>query len=445
MANRFINALNILRGQSISPINSLSSYGIKEKTKTATILPEERFPADLGIKHPVSFADLERWYTDDAFVHGVIEKHVDFILGGGIGVSSKNENIKEFCAQKFKEFEFLTLLRDWIKRALVTGNGYIEIFYGKDGAPVSFNVLDSKYIYVKLKKKDGKLTNEVESYNQFVSMQTTPVPIALPEDSIAHLAVNTINDNPYGIGIIQPLTYALYKKNDLMNDMCMLVHKKAGTRMFIKVGSAEKGIVPKDSEMQAFGQRLETETGLTGFVVGPYTEPMIVDYGDIGKNFASPLEIIDGELIYGAQVPQVLMGTGNVAEGLATEQGKTWLYRIRSFQETIEKVIETKILNPLLTANGFNPLDADFEWGSVSPEEKRAEVTMYQSLLNSSMFLNRDFREQVEQRLRDLLEFTGQAQPMNVVPNPQMPPAKIERPVRKKEEPKIVPEDVDAE
>lgn len=423
------NTLNSVFGISSTPLkNVLPSYGVKEKTKGATLLPEKKFPQDVGIEHPFNFKELEKWYTDDPFVNGVVEKHVDFIMGGGLRVISENSNVADFCNQKMREFEFQTLLRDWIKRALVTGNGFLEIFYGPDGSPIDFNVLDSKYMYVRLKKKDGKLTNDIEGYSQFVDFKVTPKPILFKPKDIAFLPINIIDDNPYGIGIIRPLTYSLYKKVGLINDMCMLVNKKAGTRMFIKVGDKDKNIIPSDAEVQAFGERLETETGLTGYVVGPFTEPMIVDYGDIGKNFIAPMQIIDNELIYGSQVPQVLMGMGNIAEGLAAEQGKTWMYRIRSFQEDIEKVIEQDILTPLLISNGFNPEDAEIEWGSPSPDEKRNEILMLQGLLNSAMYLTPDFTTQIEKRLRELLEFEVLTDEM-LTPQPRMPPMGVERPV----------------
>ncbi len=412
---------------------TLSFYPLKtisEQTKTATVLPEKQFPQGLGIDHPYDFAELEKWYKDDPFVHGVVEKHVDFIMGGGFHVTSEVEAVQNFVEQKMREFQFQTLLRNWIRRALIS-NGYLEIQYDPKGAPIGFNLLDAKYIYIKLKKKDGKLTNEIENYNQFIDLIRTPQPIPLKEKEVAHLAFNRVNDSPYGLGIIQPLTFTLNKKVNFIQDFSTMVHRKAVAKLLIKLGDRQTGKVPPDDDVKAFGQRIESMTNMTDLITGPYVETETINFGDMGKNFADPLRLVNEELIYGSQVPHVLMGIGNVAEGLADAQSKSWMFRIRSLQEEIEKVIETKIFAPLLEANSFNPEDIEFEWGSPSPDEKREDIKVLQSLLGSSMLLSPEFRTEIETRLRELLEFEEgefeQPDPMEQQ-QPFIGPGRVQRP-----------------
>lgn len=426
-----MGVLNSLKNYLVSPIDNTPIVSlINERTNAKVVVPEQSFPVNVGVKHPYNFETLQRWYKDDAFVNGMIEKHVDFILGGGFKVVSisGDVNAEKFFNGQLRSFEMQTLLREWIKRALVTGNGYIEIFYGKDGSPVDMNVLDSRHMYVRLKKKNGVLTNEVEGYSQFVDMMSTPKPYLFSEKSIAHLAVNRIDDNPYGMGLIQPLTYALNKKANLMENMTLLMGKKAGMKPMWILGDRQLKIVPKVSEIEAVGQRLEAENSLSGYAVGPYTDFKMIDYGDVGGIFTAPLEAVDKELVYGSQVPHVLMGVSNVAEGLATAQGKAWLYRIRSLQEDIEKVIEKKIFAPMAIANGFNPSDIEFEWGSLTPEERRLELTSLQTLLTSAIYLSPDFTAQLERRLRELLEFEQVPVNQLTAPQPRLPPEGLERP-----------------
>lgn len=429
--------LNSVKNFFVSPVNSSPSLAvIQERTNLKTVLPEKKFPADVGIEHPYDFGMLEKWYKDDPFVHGMVEKHVDFIMGGGFKIVSKSgdKRVEELFNEQARSFEMQTLLREWIKRSLIMGNGYIEIFYDKQGAPTDFNVLDGKHIYIRLKKKNNALTNDVEGYSQFVNFMVTPQPIILPEKSIAHLAINKVDDNPYGMGVVQPLTYALNKKAGLLQDMCTLMNKKAGMKPVMILGDRQLKIVPRASEVQDFGTRLEAETNLSGYVVGPYFDFKMIDYGDVGGVFQAPLDVIDRELVYGSQVPHVLMGVANVAEGLATAQGKAWLYRIRSLQEDIEKVIEKKIFAPMALANGFNPSDIEFEWGSLTPEEKRAELLSLQSLLTSAIYLSPDFTAQLEKRLRQLLDFDQEPEDSMEAPQPRVPPEGLERPPVQKEE-----------
>lgn len=426
-----MGVLNSLKNYLVSPIDNTPSVSlVKEKTNAKVVVPEQSFPVNVGVKHPYNFEHLQRWYKDDPFVHGMIEKHVDFILGGGFKIVSisGDVNLEKFMNEQARGFELQTLLREWIKRALVTGNGYLELFYGKNGSPVDMTVLDSRYIYVRLKKKNGALTNEVEGYSQFVDMMVTPQPYLFAEKNIAHLSINRIDDSPYGMGLVQPLTYALSKKAMLMGDMCMLMNKKASMKPMWILGDRQLKIVPKTSEIEAVGQRLEAENNLSGYAVGPYTDFKMIDYGDVGGIFTAPLDAVDRELVYGSQVPHVLMGVANVAEGLATAQGKAWLYRIRSLQEDIEKVIEKKIFAPLALANGFNPSDLEFEWGSLTPEERRLELASLQTLLASAIYLSGDFTAQIERRLRSLLEFEQVPENQMTTPQPRLPPEGLERP-----------------
>ena len=385
-----------------------------------------------GLEHPYDMGEMERWYSDDPYVHGIVEKHVDFIVGAGFHIKSKNKNVEVFLEEQMRDFEFQTLLRGWLRRALIS-NGYLYIQY-KDGTPVQFDLLDGKYIYIQLKKSpNGTLTNEVDSYNQFIDFLKTPVPIKFPERNIAHLSFNKVGDNPYGLGIINPLKFTLSKKVQYLKDMSLIMQRKASAPLIIKVGDAEKGHIPSDDEMQAHGQRLESMTNLTDWVVGPYHEFQVINYGDLGKNFTSPMDIINTELTYGSQVPQVLMGVGNIPEGLAAEQMKAWLFRIRSLQEEIERVVEQKIFTPLLLANGFNPKDAEFEWGSPTVEEKRAELVSMQALLALGNpfqpVIGEDLRKKAELKVYELLSLEPPLEDEMELEQPQVPPSAVKREV----------------
>ena len=396
---------------------------------------EKRFPANVGVEHPFDLKRMERWYTDDAFVNGVVEKHVDFVVGGGFRARSKDARVQEILDRSIRDLEFETLLRDWLRRGFVTGQAYFEIIR-ENNVPVRLNVLDSKFIYVRLKKRqDGKLTNEVEGYSQFIDLMTTPKPFLIKEKDVAAIHVNRINDNPYGNGLIRPMLFSLEKKSRVIQDLCTQIHRKATAKTLFIVGDRTKDYTPPSSDMEAFGQRLEAQTNLTDFVVGPFTDVKTIDYGDVGKNYLVPLDALNRELVVGSQVPEVIMGMGNIAEGLAAAQMKAWLFRIRSIQEEVEKVIEQKIFRPIIEANGLNAEDVEFEWGVPTPDDRAKEIDMLKGLLQlanpMSPLVSPDFRAQTEERLRELLGFDPAPETQDDelgAPQPEVPPEGIERP-----------------
>ena len=64
-----------------------------------------------------------------------------------------------------------------------------------------------------------------------------------------------------------------------------------------------------------------------------------LDFGKLEDKFGFITEN-DMELLFmAAQIPAVLMGKGNVPEGLAKVQMRAWELRIQSLREEIEKVI----------------------------------------------------------------------------------------------------------
>jgi len=85
-------------------------------------------------------------------------------------------------------------------------------------------------------------------------------------------------------------------------------------------------------------------------------------------------------LIYAFQVPAVLLGKANIAEGLARVQMEAFQRRIQSIQAELEKIIEQQIFQRVLQANGLK-VDVEFEWGRPS----KMEVTQRLSTMTEIM------------------------------------------------------------
>ena len=362
---------------------------------------EIKFPAELGEEHPFDFSTGEGLYSKFGFVTGVIDKFVDFVVGPGFYVTSDDERAQEICEQFIEDVNFDTVLRAWVKEALIKGNGFLELGGKKDEAPKGLKVLNANYMYVQ-RDKFGK----VEKYNQYTGgfkrMDKTKI-IKFEPYQIAHIPFNRIGDCAYGIGVVAP---ALTTINNLLQneqDLHMLMHRKANSPYVVKMGGVYGGKLykPKPSDVTAFGKKLEWLHNKHEWCVDGLTDIKALNFGNIGEKFDTVLQYDQQMLFYTFQVPAVLMGEAKVPEGLARVQMDAFERRIQSIQAEIEKVIEQHIFRRVLQANGLD-VHVEFEWGRPSSMETYERLAKVSELIKSpttSMALRELLENQVVQLL----------------------------------------------
>lgn len=421
---------------------------VTEQFKSETSTKEDVLMKDIGEPHPVDFKELERWYCDDSFAFGAINHIAKHVVGPGFFVKSKDARIEELANQFLKDNNFQTLLHDWVLKALVTGNGFLELAGPADKAPVEMKLINSSTMFV---KRDSK--GVVKEYNQWRGFGTKAQ--AFTPEEVAHLKLNVKGDDAYGQGHLRPFLFALKKKSCMINDMGVLMKRKANAPYHVVMGDKEKNIIPSQSDLDNMKASLEHLNNDHEWVTSPHVEIKALDFGALGDKFVSPVDILNEELYFGSQVPPLIMGSTNVSQGLSKGDVslESFQFMIRSIQEIVEKEIEDKILKRVILGTDGEPLDADveFEWGQPTPEEKREEVDMLIKLLGASggggggafglpspPKLSPDFVRQVEDRLRELLEFEGDAPERDeeeAEPQPRAPPAGLKRPNKDEKEP----------
>ena len=111
-------------------------------------------------------------------------------------------------------------------------------------------------------------------------------------------------------------------------------------------------------------------------------------------------------MVYGLQVPYVLLGTARIPEGLARVQLEGMDRRAKSIQMTVEQQLERKIFTKVLEAKGLTEVKVEFEWGSPSQEMFTDEVAQYVSLLQAPM--TNSTKAEIENRIRRLMKIDGE-------------------------------------
>ena len=140
-----------------------------------------------------------------------------------------------------------------------------------------------------------------------------------------------------------------------------------------------------------------------------------LDFGNIGDKFTAVLEHDVNMLFYIFQVPAVLMGMANVAEGLANSQSDAWERRIQSIQAAAGKVIEENIFSRILKLNGLDS-HVEFEWGHPD-EETIAKRLQQTTILLQNPMISPQLRAMLE---IDIATSLGFDKMVNQLPKPEM-------------------------
>ena len=362
-----------------------------------------RFPKELGEEHPFDFSTCEGIYKRFGFVTGVIDKFIDFVIGPGFYVECEKERAKEIIEQFMKDINFDTLLRSWIKEALVKGNGFLEIGGKKDESPKGLKILDAKYMYVDRDEK-GVIIGYNQYTGSFKRFDKTKM-IHFETYQIAHLAFNGIGDMPYGLGIVAPGLVTINSLLQNKKNLNMLMDRKANSPYHVKMGGVVGGkyYKPSAADVEKMGRDFEWLNNKHEWITDGLTDINVLDFGNMGDKFQFVLEHDEQTLFYTFQVPAVLMGAARIPEGIAKVQMDAFERRVSSIQAEIEKVIETNLFKRVLISNGFD-VHVEFEWGRPSSMEKFNRLEKISSLSKSPMTSD-SLRKLIEKDIVKLLNY----------------------------------------
>jgi SPP1 gp7 family putative phage head morphogenesis protein len=340
---------------------------------------------EAGEEHPFDFSTTEGIYKKYGIVTGVIDKYVDFVMGPGfffkvVGEQegAMSEQAEQIVDDFIKDYDVENLLRRWLKEALIKGNAFIELGINKAKGIDGFNLLNANNMYV-VRDEKGKVTgfNQAIIKNNRISKDNI---ISFSPEQIAHLTINKISDDAYGIGKIYP---ALQTIDNIMcheKSLNMLIERKANVPYDVTIGNLEHKRFPTAADINAFGQKLEWLHNKHEWAHGPDVEIKALDFGNIGDKFEFVLKHNLDMLFFTFQVPEVLMGRGSIPEGLAKVQMEAFMMNVDAIQDEMEKIIEVQIIQRVLKANNIE-VEMEMEWGKPNNDAVNARVTTLNSMV----------------------------------------------------------------
>jgi SPP1 gp7 family putative phage head morphogenesis protein len=226
--------------------------------------------------------------------------------------------------------------------------------------------------------------------------------------------------------VIAPLEQTLTHKLKMEQDMAKLISRKANQPYVITAGNDKYPNVSQD-DINAIGNDLNRLTNMTEWVFPWTVNVSTVDFGQLGEKFAMPLDYMENQIIYGLEIPLVLLGQGNIPEGLALSQSDAWEKRIKSIRLSIEEPLEDQILRRIVPEK----VEFDFQWEEVSEDDKWKEIKNITSLF-SLQGLDPRIVPELNKRLIDLLDLDLEGVVMPEKPE-ENPEDKKDKPEPKKE------------
>lgn len=373
---------------------------LQEAAKGEVKDKKTKFSLEKGEPHPHDMALMCSLYNEVPIVHGAINKIVDHTVGPGFRVEVEKEAAKKLLEDFMRDLDFDNLLRKVVLDMLVYGNAFVEVVKEK-GNITQLIPRSPETMFVERDKK-GK----VLKYLQVIPEKIGSEPIEFELNEIAHFRLVQSGDKAYGTSVIHPLEQVLTRKLALEKYTVMMARRRL-QGYDVTVGDEDNPAEQEDVDMvNSDFESLEPDQE---FVHNHLVKVNTLGFQGKTLELVPYLDYFENQIVYGLEVPLVLLGKGNVPEGLAVAQMETFERKINSIQLAVEKTLEPEILKNFLNNNGFADQTVEFEWKETTLEERKEEATLLLSALNSGKFgaTSPEFMQEVEQRLADVLNFDG--------------------------------------
>ena len=381
---------------------SKSDQMLEEALKGIVSRNEIKFPTDLGEEHPFNYTFLEKLIKRVGILSAITDKHIDYIMSGGINVISEDARAQQIIENFMQDVCLNDEIVRWLREAFNKGVGFMEL--GTEAGIDEVGVLESDTMYIN-RDEHGELISVNQYLKPLKGFNSKDIERFEPNE-VAILNINLYGDDPYGQGLIYPLLKHINDWLGSNKEMHVLMKRKSNNPLIFTMGNRDKDQFPKKSEMEELGQKLETLDNKHEWVISDFVKASTVDFGNISEKFEFILENDMETLAMAAQIPMVILGKANVPEGLAREQSRSWELRIQSLREQIEKVVENDIFKRVLNSQG---IDAHVEivWGLPGKAEKReAAKVLIEALKNP--FLSPVLRERLEGQLAETFDIPSE-------------------------------------
>jgi len=316
-------------------------------------------------------------YNGIPMISSAILKTVDFVVSPGFFTDSKSKRAKRRVDEFMEKMNFDIFLRRVTKDMLLFGDSFVEIV-GKSKSIKELKPLNPEFMRV-MRDETGEVTGYFQDLRGAKKDKNHP----WKPEQIAHFIYNQVGDKAYGTSIIEPLEKIISIKVNMENSMDTILKRKSNAPYHAKLGDTPGGFPATQTDIDSFTNDLQNLTGKTNWVTTDLCD--IEAIGVKGKiiDIEPYTEHIDNQMVYGLQVPFVLLGRADIPEGMASVQLEAMDRRAKSIQTLISNQIEEKIFKKI--TSGSNLTNKVFlKWGEPSKVSENVELTTFTTMMGSN-------------------------------------------------------------
>ncbi|MEM2127823.1 MAG: hypothetical protein QXH67_06345, partial [Candidatus Bathyarchaeia archaeon] len=167
--------------------------------------------------HPQNIEKYERLYRESALVNSAVNSLTDMIIGAGYFTEAEEPESKELVDDYAEMVNLDGLLRKACQLMLIYGFAPIERWWAN--GHLNLKPLPPRTLYIRLDER-GRLLG----YRQ---RTWSGRPIEFEPDEIIWLCCNELPGQPYGVSLIEPVINLLEYKQEILTDLCRIVHRYA--------------------------------------------------------------------------------------------------------------------------------------------------------------------------------------------------------------------------
>ena len=297
--------------------------------------------------HPENIEKYERLYRESALVNSAVNSLTDMIVGVGYFTEAEDENSKKLVDEHAEEINLDGILRKACQLMLIYGFAPVERWWAN--GLLNLKPLPPRTVYIRLDEK-GRLLG----YRQ---RTWSGKPIDFQPEEVIWLCHNELPGQPYGVSLVEPVINLLEYKQEILEDLCRIVHRYASP---LNIWITRSDISPVKSAVE---QREPDEDIFIGRASPEDVEIKTLEMDPRGR-YTDYLAIINEE-IYEALKAPFLVHLRNATEASARVQLEVIQRHVDGIQRYMKRAVEREIFQPLVERRGLKEVPR-LRWGRPS-------------------------------------------------------------------------------
>jgi hypothetical protein len=298
--------------------------------------------------HPENIEKYERLYRESSLVNSAVNSLTDMIVGAGYFTEADEEEEAKRLVDEYAEVVNLDgLLRRICQLMLIYGFAPVERWWAN--GLLNLKPLPPRTVYIRLDEK-GRLLGYRQRTWSGRSIDFNP-------EEIIWICHSELPGQPYGVSLIEPVINLIEYKQEILEDLCRIVHRYASP---LNIWITRADISPIKSAVE---QREPDEDIFIGRASKDDVEIKTLEMDPRGR-YTDYLNVINEE-IYEALKAPFLVHLRNATEASARVQLEVIQRHVEGIQRYLKRIIEGEIFRPMVEKHGLGEVPR-LRWGRPS-------------------------------------------------------------------------------